>query len=826
MVVLAGESGIGKTRIASELAVRAHELGIRTITGECDAHGSPLHPLRPLLRAIAERCREDGVARRMLGPLGGLLATYEPSLAGLAPPITDRIDPTVARFRVLSVLRDSIKELAIDEPLLLVIDDLQWADELTLALLHSFKTAQRNLVVLATVREEEATPAIAKLLRELPITHVGLARLSEDAVTAIVRDMLAITDDPDALAEQIAARSEGNPLFAAEYVRSAVEDGVLRRDPNGQWKLAELRTPATVRTIIARRLHALSPAAKHVALAASVLGRSCDATVLAATADMSEETARATMPELLSHHVLEEAGGNTLRFTHDALREAAYAELGDAAATMHRAAAVALADRGDLHLEELAHHWERAGDLERAADMLERAANHALANAAFGEAKDLWQHLLAIKIPVGKSRRATWERALGETHYALGDLAQCSHHLTIALELLDEPRIATNTSIAAGLGRQILHRTLGPTSADPALATAALACARMTTYYFFNDDTRGFLGSALRAINLAERVGTNIAVAEIYGQLGYIAGIAKLERVARGYFDRGLAVADASHDPVGEARVLFSEAALHVGRGEWSEASALARRGQVIAIAMRNPQDEEVAHTILGHCEFATGDYRASQRSAKALYDSAHARANTQHEAWGIYTDARASLYLGELDAAIAGFTHAMDILATIRDRASEILCGGMLASALARAGRSHDARVAADRTTALIGKTTPPVFTISEGFIGAADAYLELWQRGDASAAKPAAIAAANVARLAKTFPVASPAAHALAGRAHALLDERRTAKKSFIEALARAERFAMPYDEAVALQGLGSLGDHAAAARASKIFERLGCN
>src|SRR5690606_17028105 len=130
-----------------------------------------------------------------------------------------------------------------------------------------------------------------------------------------------------------------------------------------------------------------------------------------------------------------------------------------------------------------------------------------------------------------------------------------------------------------------------------------------------------------------------------------------------------------------------------------------------------------------------------SRRWAIVLYESAHARANLQHETWGVYTQARAALYLGELDAALRDFERAMAMLAGQSYHASHILCGGMLACALARSGDAARAKAAADATTQRIGSRRPPVFTIAEGFIGAADAYLELWRRGDTSAAPAAKI-------------------------------------------------------------------------------------
>src|SRR3569623_3395006 len=126
--VLIGESGAGKTRLAAEVATRASAMDIHVITCECEpigdeVHGAPLHSLRPLLRAVADVWREASTARTLR--LASALAAYEPSLAALAPPIDEHIDPVAVRFRVLAVLRDDLDELAREQRVLLVIDDLQ-----------------------------------------------------------------------------------------------------------------------------------------------------------------------------------------------------------------------------------------------------------------------------------------------------------------------------------------------------------------------------------------------------------------------------------------------------------------------------------------------------------------------------------------------------------------------------------------------------------------------------------------------------------------------------------------------------------------------------
>ncbi len=859
---LVGESGAGKTRLAGEIGTRAASTwDLRVITGECepvavgdDVRAAPLHPLRPLLRAIADRCREGGRAEadRLLGLDGGLLAAYEPALVGFARTM-DRIGASAmgaaaARYRVLSVLRDVVAAMTIAEPLVLVLDDLQWADELTLAFLRSLTTAwfQRTaLFVLVTVRAGEISPELQATLASLHADQVLVTRLDRDAVGAMVRDMLALDHDVPALSDYVASRSEGNPLFAAEYLRIAVEEGVVQRDDAGRWKIAHrdedsydrLPTPGSVQELGRRRLRQLSDPARTLAVTAAVLGRACDTQVLIATAAISADDARTAINELIVRHVVDEADGH-LRFEHDSLRELAYAELADdQRRDLHRRAAFAVEERHrddadfGLRLAELAHHWEQAGDRGRAIAYLERAADHALETAAYGEARALLDRLLALGTDAGQAKRGRWMRRLGEASYALGDVAGLASHSRRALVELGRPlpasRLRLAASVAAGLGQQLWTRTLrrrNPThTTEASVVEAALASAQMTTHFFFNDDSLGLVGAALTAVNLAEQGGNNLPIAEIYAQLGYAAGLARLGGVARTYFAQAHATAATTRDTIGLIKTRCTEAAFAIGIGAWDDARAASTDALAIARSVRNPQEFEDALTILGHVEFAVGNYQLARTLATELRESARGRANIQHEAWGIYTEGRSALYLGELDTAIERLDTAMPIVSSIHDRASQILCGGMLACALARRGDAR-ARSVADATWDRIGGKTPPVFSITEGLVGLCDAYLALWRR-DPSLGRRTSDAIAELSRLARLLPIAAPSASNRRGLWHLRNGSRRRAARALRSALAAAQRLRMPYDEALAHAGLAAalgVDDHARAARGG--FTALG--
>jgi hypothetical protein len=317
----------------------------------------------------------------------------------------------------------------------------------------------------------------------------------------------------------------------------------------------------------------------------------------------------------------------------------------------------------------------------------------------------------------------------------------------------------------------------------------------MTTHFFFNDDSLGLVGAALTAANLAERGGDNLPIAEIYAQLGYVAGLARLGGVARSYFAQAEATAARTRDTLGLVRTRMCEAAFAICTGAWDDARRTATGALELARSIRNPQEAEDALTILGHAEFATGNYGAARALAIELRESAHQRANVQHEAWGIYTEGRAALYTAELEHAIERFDTAMPIVSAVHDRASQILCGGMLAAALARRGDAR-ARAVADATWERIGGRTPPVFSITEGLVGLCDAYLELVARGDRALVPRARASIAELAKLSRLLPIAGPPAMNRLGRFHAITGAPRRAARAFARGRALAERLAMPFE------------------------------
>ena len=419
LVLLRGESGVGKTRVAMEaarLAVREQHF---VLTAEATAaEDSPLSLLRPTLQQVADHCREMGRRRtkKVLGRRAGVLARFEPSLGlletGVHPP-PSRLPPAESRLRLYRYLLETYRAMAGARAVILVLDDLQWADELSLGFLeYVSRVTLDRVVVIGTYRADTAPPRLEAAKGDA-VTTIDLGRLPLAAVSSMIGDMLALPEPPPDLVGFLSRESEGNPFFVAEYLRAALWEELLVRSPDGHWQFMggergeateEFPLPATLRELLEHRLDQLEPSARKLSEVAAVLGRLVEPETLAALAGVPEDEVLDGIEVLLSHQVFEELSGR-LHFAHDKLREVAYERIsGFRRKRLHREAGEVLSNRPD-HTErwaEIGGHWEVADETEKARACFLAGGRTALERSLPGEAAPLLQRYLALSPPVGQ----------------------------------------------------------------------------------------------------------------------------------------------------------------------------------------------------------------------------------------------------------------------------------------------------------------------------------------------------------------------------------------------------------------------------------------
>ena len=499
LVLLAGEPGVGKTRLAHEFAAAIAD-GATVLLGRCSEE--PLAPFEP----FADALRQAGAADALLPG-----AADDPASArGL---VTASLG---ARHRLFDAVDATLTDRT---PLLLVIDDLHWADRGTL-LLASFvlRSARPGpLQIVGTYRDTELgrrsplTGALADLQRDGTLDRIGLRGLAEDDVAELARSMLG----DDEVAARVHARTGGNAFFVEEVLRGLAEAGTPE-------------VPESVRHAVGVRLSRLSDAANELLAVAAILGVEQDASALQATARLEPDAEEAALDEILRARLLQPAATpRHFEFTHALVREAVLHELNVLRRQrLHRRAADALTGLGEnRHLEEIAGHLFEAADAKRAAEMLVRAGRRALDHLAYEDAAERFARALdALALADAEHEAGPVLLARGDALLRAGEPAAAREAFTEAAQIArrtsDAPLLSEAALGFAGLGIAIvgldaeaiarLEEALE--SASDAVLRSRLQARLAIELYYAPDRTRSEALSA-EAVATARSAGNGAAVA-------------------------------------------------------------------------------------------------------------------------------------------------------------------------------------------------------------------------------------------------------------------------------------------------------------------------
>jgi class 3 adenylate cyclase len=472
MALLVGEPGIGKTRTAEELCTYARLRRCQVLVGRCyEGEGAP--PYWPFVQAIRTYAHERE-PKGLLSELGSgaaevaeLVSEVRERLPGLPRPAP--ADPQQARFRLFDGVTTFLRNASREQPLVVVLDDLHWADRPTLLLLQFFARELQGarLLVIGTYRDADVgrhhplAQTLAELAREHLAQRIVLRGLSERDVARFIE----ITSGSAPHAELVAAvhrETEGNPFFVNEVVRLLVSEGrLLRLEAGRSWSFG---IPQSVREVIGRRLERLSEACNRTLSIAAVIGREFALDALEPLAGLPGERLLEVLEEALGARVLEEIPRSVgrYRFAHALIRETLYDELTvTRRVRLHREIGEVIervhARSLEAHLPELAFHFLQAapgGEVRKAIDYAVRAARRAELLHAHAQAARHYELALQaqdlLESPV-EAERCELLLALGETLWRAGSVAEAREGFLRAAELAR--RLAAPESLArAALG--------------------------------------------------------------------------------------------------------------------------------------------------------------------------------------------------------------------------------------------------------------------------------------------------------------------------------------------------------------------------------------
>lgn len=569
-VLVVGEPGVGKTRIASRVAQAAHASGGTVLYGRADE--DMLAPYQPFVEALHHHVSQTPLSElevslgAELSELGRLIPELSRHMPELREPLLG--DAETQRFRLFETVVRLLAHAASRRPLLLVLDDLHWADRTTLQLLrHVLRApAPTRLMVLGTYRDVEVVPShhlaelLADLRREQLFDRVALAGLDETETAALVSSRLDAEAAP-AFVERLHRQTAGNPFFIGEALRSLAESGSPAHDRSDDQEqaLERMGVPEGVGEVIVRRLSRLSELTVWVLSAASAIGREFDLGVLAATLQVDEDELIAGLEEAMGAGLVLELpdGADRFAFCHALVRQTLYERQAVARRVrLHRRIAEALEGRADERggsVAELAHHFFEARQVagpEKAIRYAVQAGEQAAAALAHQEAVD---HLHRALRAFGPGRAGDGAQRcevllrLGRVQWRAGDSAAA--------------RATFSQAVVSARGRdapeQLARAALGVTGhyyeagvADPsvvALLEEALAAlgeqdgalrarllTRLADSLHFQAAAERSEALSLQAVAMAKRVGdTDALVAALTARHAALLHVARLDERLR-----------------------------------------------------------------------------------------------------------------------------------------------------------------------------------------------------------------------------------------------------------------------------------------------------
>ena len=631
-VVLEGEAGIGKTRLAEEFLAHARTSGATTIVARCYegettlAYGPFVEALRAAIAIPESAGRLGDTSARSLSEVARLL----PELADLRPnlPAAAALDSPGAQSRFL----DGVGEVLLAccgalPPGVLVVEDLHWADEASLDLFTYLvrRLPGRPLCIVATWRNEQL-PAGHRLRRLLGAaqragnaTLVTLPRLSRAAVEELVHSAAADGASlPEGLERRLYDETEGVPFFLVEYLTAIGQGAQLTKE--GEWSL-----PGGARDLLRSRLAQVSEAGWQLLTAAAVIGRSFQFDVLRGSSGRSDEEAVGALEELIAQGLVEAVQGRDAEqallydFSHEKLRTLVYEETSLARRRLlHRRVADALARGAHGHRErgsvagQIAHHYQLAGQDAKAAEYFKLAGEHARSLYANAEALSHFQSALALGHPLALA-----------LHEAIGDLRTLTGEYGAALASYETAAALCDAARLPGLEHKIgnLYDRRGEWELAERHFAAALEefgksdrdGERAKLYADWSlaahrqGKTQHALDLARRGLKLAEAADDPSALAQAHNVLGILGGSQGDSEEARNHLRRSLALAENLGDVSARIAALNNLALAYGASGETKQALNLTEAALALCEAQGDRHREAALHNNLADLLHAIG---------------------------------------------------------------------------------------------------------------------------------------------------------------------------------------------------------------------------
>jgi class 3 adenylate cyclase len=624
LVLISGEAGQGKTRLVTELAHDAFTSGALVLYGRCDEE--PTGAYRPWVEALGhwiEHATAADLASHELRNLGEL-ARVLPALRQRLLSSAVGVPAEGEQFVFFAAVTALIESLAGARPVVIVLDDLHWADRATLQLLRHLVTMLpvADLLVLATYRDTDVdvdhplAEVLSVMHREDGVDRVALTGLSDQEVIALLEATAgyAMHDSGAPLAHSIRVETAGNPFFLNEIVRHLTESGAIAVDADGRLavkgELADVGLPRSVREVVGARVRRLGEPVHRLLGAAAVVGREFDVAVVSGITGHDEDAVLDLLEPAMAAGLVAEVTGMTDRFsfTHALVQSTLYTELqsGRRARQHLRVAEVIEAQSGraiETRAGELAHHWSLAPQpaaSDKAVEYALRAGDQALAELAPDEAVRWYLRALDLIGDRDAHVRCDALVRLGDAERQAGDPLH-RDHLLQAAELADRlgdhrllcrAALANNRGLHSASGEvdhdrvSVLERALRVD--DVAESERALLLATLAGELAYSGDERRF-ELALQAVETARRCDDRVVLLDTILRAVNGLKVPEFRRELRRLNQEAIALTDGSDDLIRRYFAVYNQVNDHVRSGDMAAARGGDTERQEIAEGLGLP---------------------------------------------------------------------------------------------------------------------------------------------------------------------------------------------------------------------------------------------
>jgi tetratricopeptide (TPR) repeat protein len=546
-VFLSGEPGIGKTSLSKQAAQSAHDLGVCVLYGRCDEDlGVSYKPFAEALSHLVVHA-DDDLLEAHVAEYAGALVSLVPALAKRIPdlPMTQGSDPDSERLQLFGAVVGLLASASSDAGLLLVLDDLHWADKASLQLLRHVcaSTQLPNVMVLGTYRDSELSAGnalsdtLASLHREANAERIDLVGLADVEIVEMMEKVAGheMNQDGVDLAHAVRRETEGNPFFTTELLRHLGESGLVHQDDTGRWvasdDLYEQGLPQSVREVVGQRVDRLGEDMRRVLSQAAVIGRDFDIEVLESIAGIDEDALLDLVDRGVQAGLLTEVEGTVERFSfaHALTQHTLYEDLGATRrGRVHRKVAEAMEQlyggAPESRSADLARHFvaaTKSADAMKAVHYSMLAGNQALAQLApadalgwYTQALELYPQLVPdedlhcdLLIGLGTAQRLTGDPAHRQTLIDAAALAVTAHDK----ERLVAAALANNRGGVSVSGQVDLERVAILEQALEAIGEddtkdRALLLATLHAEMTYGEDRHRWAQLATDALAVAERL--------------------------------------------------------------------------------------------------------------------------------------------------------------------------------------------------------------------------------------------------------------------------------------------------------------------------------